>query len=607
VKATISNLLRQTREGRDTTVRREAILALGYEKGPAVLPALAGLLDDPSPEIQHAAVIALGKRGDPAAVRHLAKPKILRSPSTDVRWAAVTAIGQLGDASAVDLLVSAAGDDEWVVRDQAVSELKRILGGLASRHERRAVRIFMKLLDLENREIADTAVDGLVSMGRRSVNPLLRALWTSSPGWRASAAKALGRIGEPGAVPHLVRLLSDPDARVRRAAVEALSRADGAGALEAVLSALEDNVPSVQGQAQKALVDFGPAAVEPILHSLRHVRSKSVSRAMLLVLGDIGDPRSLPELVRPLRSTYFLVRAAAIHAVVRFGADAVPALAQLLPFNRSDIGSFLAEARRSKDALSRIRAIRVLAALEDHRAVATLKTVAENGDPETAAEAEAALFRIGTAAWGRCAALVCIREIGHGSSLPLAFRSLEDPSANVRLEAIRALGRIPGPGRAERLVRIARTEADPYLRAEALAVLRQAGLQKGLSTAALACLADADWNVRAQAAGLLGNLRDRRTVALLVRSLGDDHWSVQEGAENALQNFGSEIVPALLRALRDRSAAIRFRAARLAGELAGRNALPALRKAAQRKGEKSDVARTVREAIDKIEEKHSNP
>jgi HEAT repeat protein len=601
MKTNIKTMLREAREGKDTTTRREAILALGYEKDPSVFAVLQEALDDPSTEIQHAAVIAFSRYGNAAAMRLLAKPKIFRSPSSDVRWAAVSAIGRLGSLGGVDLLVRAVSDEEWVVRDQAVSELKRVFAEVPREQVGRVIRIFMGLLELDNPDIGNITVDGLVAIGERSLDPLLHALKASSPVGRANAARALGRIGSPRAVPSLIQLLSDPDGRVRLAAVESLGRTDDGKSVEAVLAALQDIVSAVQLQAVRTLVGYGSLVVEPIHDVLRHVQNKSVFRAMLTILGEIGDPRSIPEIARYLSSTYFVVRIAAIKALVRFGERAIPELTLLLSINRSDVRGFLAEASGPGDSLSRIRAIRALAALEEHRAVETLKAVVEGSDSKTASEAEHALFRIGTAAWMRCSALTCLREIGHPSALPHVLRSLDDPSANVRLEAIRALGRVWGPGRVARLTAITQADPDPYLRAKAIAVLRQtAETGPGIVKAALRSLADKDANVRAQAAGLLGDLQNRRSIPLLVRALGDARWNVQESAENALQNYGADAMPALLRALRDKKASVRFRAARLCGELGGRSVLPVLGRIGHRKGEKGDVVRAVQEAMQKI-------
>ena len=60
----------------------------------------------------------------PQAIDELTKPKILQSPVTNIRWAAVIAVGTLGDYRVIDHLLEVLDDREWIVRNQAVTELK---------------------------------------------------------------------------------------------------------------------------------------------------------------------------------------------------------------------------------------------------------------------------------------------------------------------------------------------------------------------------------------------------------------------------------------------------------------------------------------------------
>lgn len=605
MKENIKSLIQQARTDKDNKARREAIIALGYEPDPEIYTVLLELLEDPANPIRHAAVISLGRYGNPSAVSELAKPKIFRSPISDIRWAAVSAIGQLGDFHSIEILAKAVEDSEWVVRDQAVNGLKRIIAEIIRKKESRAAQMLVYMLDLDNAEIVDMVVEGLAAMSKKNTELLLHAVRASSPKMRASAAKALGVVGNSSAVPHVIPLLSDPDWRVRKNAVQALARLGDEKVLEAVVPMIEDNATKVQLQASQALADFKALAVEPILNALQHVPNKYVQRALILTLGEIGDPRAVSTLVRHLRSTYFVVRTAAVKSIVRFGSQAIPPLVSSLSFNRSDIRPLLKDASRFSDQPSQLRAIRALGALEDHRAVDILKRVAEKGESEPSGSAEKALFRIGTAAWGRCTALICLREIGHDSALPHILNSFKDPSTNVRLEAVRALAKFRGPKTFPPLMKLIRDEKDPYLRAEAIGVIRQTGeAHPRFVDLALACLKDADWTVRSQAAGLLGNLRKPKAVPALMSMLDDPHWSVQESAENALHNFGAKALPYLVKALKDRSASVRYRAARLIGEVARPDALMALEATAEKKGETQEVIRAAREAAEKIRERN---
>ena len=99
---TILELVNLVKNSDDISTRREAIIALSYEKDPSLYPLLMEQLEDKSSSIRHAAVIALGRYGNPAAIDELIKPKILNAMEVNTRWAAVAALGQLGNYQIID-------------------------------------------------------------------------------------------------------------------------------------------------------------------------------------------------------------------------------------------------------------------------------------------------------------------------------------------------------------------------------------------------------------------------------------------------------------------------------------------------------------------------
>lgn len=604
MKTELKDLIEQAQKGKENDTRRQAIIALGYEKSPEVFSILIEQLNDPSPSIQQAAIISLGRFGNPLALAELTKPKILRSSHVDVRWAAVSAIGQLGDYRAIQWLLQAVNDEEWVVREQAISELRKKIVEIYQHRERRAVPLLIHLLDLENPDIVAWVIEGLSAMPEESTELLISTLTASSPRMRANAIKAIGQMGIHKAVPKLKQCLFDPDARVRKEAISALGKLKNTESIEWIVNAMEDNVAMVQQQAMKTLVEFGPLATEPILNNLRHIQNKYVIRAMLLTLGEIGDSKAIPVIQQYLRNTYFVVRMAAVKALVPFGSKAVPSLMEALEFPKYNLLFLFKETLKGRNRYAQIRAIRSLGTLEDPRAVPLLKKVIQKGDPELAKYAEEALFSIGTAAWGRCMALICLREIGDPACLPAIIQSLEDPSENVRLEAIRALEKFSHESVVPALLKTFHREKSAYLKAEVLAVLRRSHVtDPSLSQLGLNALKDKDCTIRAQAAGLLGNLLEKKAIGPLIQCLGDPHWSVQESAENALHNFGSLAIPQLVRALRHSSRTVRFRAVRLLGEIGDKSVLSVLKKYIQNSSEKKLIYDTINDAIKKIEQR----
>lgn len=115
---------------------------------------------------------------------------------------------------------------------------------------------------------------------------------------RATAARALGKLGDARAVEPLAMLLDDPDAGSRMAAAIALGRVGGRNTIPALLRTLGDPSRPVRIHALASLVRVGaPDAVPPLI---AHLESRSVTmrRWAARRLGRVGDERA----VAPLRA-----------------------------------------------------------------------------------------------------------------------------------------------------------------------------------------------------------------------------------------------------------------------------------------------------------------
>ena len=596
IQSVIDGLRAQT----DMSRKREGAIELGYRKEPEIYPYLVELLDDPSSSLRHAAVISLGRYGNPAAVELLAKPKILQSSQENIRWAAVSAIGQLGDHLAIPHLVKAVDDPEWVVRNQAVTEIKAQIKALTGRKEDRTARVLVRMLALKEQEIIQLVIDAFCAMGDGSSRLLIEALSSPSSYVREHAADALGELRTAEAVRPLIELLNDPNWWVRRSAARALGEIGDPEAIEPLVLSLSDNLDAVQKQASASLVRFGTASTEALLAALAHERNKFILRAILLTLGDVRDPKSIPALAEFLRSGYSVLRSAAIRALSGFGNGAMDTLKAAAMQPRVHLRPILTDAARGERPM-RIRAIRALGDLEDGRAKSVLRTVAGGDDAGLASEAEKALGRIESAAWGRSGALVALRETGDGSGLSIFIQALTDDAPHVRIEAARGLGRLGGPEAVASLVRLAETDKDSELRFEAVRLLRQCGAgNPAVFRLAERAVRDPHRDVRGQAAGLLGSFLDDKSIPLLVGLLADRHFSVRQAAEAALHGFADRALPKLVEVLDSKSWTVRFRSARLLGEQADSSVIPELEKRLNNPKERRDVRGIIQTSIEKI-------
>ena len=597
----IETLLRTARESEDASAVRAAIMQLGYENRPEVYPLLVEKLDDPNPSIQHAAVISLGRYGRVEAIRELVKPKIFRSAQSQIRWAAVTAVGRLGDYRVIDHLLKAVEDPEWIVRTEAVTELMGKVQEIISRKNVRLARILIHMFSLANEEIVNLAMNGFLEIGPESLRWLHEALGNSSATIRSNAARTLGKMRSRGSTPYLMDLLEDEDGTVRASAAEALGLIGDKVCIQALVEKIQDNVEKVQEQAAGAIVLFGRQATVPLLFVLARERDKFTQRALLRCLGRIGDPKSVPALISYLRSSYFIVRQAAVSALIRFGPRVTELLLPALSYNTSDIGPLLRDARDKEHPELQMRALKALAGLEDHRAVSGLKEIVEEGLPDVQEAASLALYLTGCAAWGRCCALKVLAEVADASAVPGILPSLEDDSDNVRFEAVRALGKLGGAEAVKYLIRTMRKDRAEFIRSEAIRVLRTAGLgEPQVLEAALGGLKDASREVRCQSARILGSFLDSKSILPLLKAMADRHWSVRESAENALLNFGRDAVRPLMEAVTSPSWTTRFRAARLLGEIGDPAALAPLKKALARRGETKKVRDVIEASLRKL-------
>jgi HEAT repeat protein len=598
VNRRLQQLLNGLAQSDAVEAKKDILTALGDEKDESVYPVLLRHLDDPDQEIQYVTVVALGRHGNPSAVAELVKAKVFRSASAKVRRAAVNAVGSLGDFRVIEHLVRATEDEEWLVRDQAVGELKKKVQRMIEGGDSRSDKILLHMLSLKDPELVQMAVEGLVIQGEKGIDFLVRSLKSTLPVIRENTAKALGLSKNSDAVPALMDLLQDHMSSVRKSAVEALGSLRDKRAIDSLVTTLKDNVPEVQKQASAALVDFGLLSTEPLLQALTHERNKFVIRSVILTLGEIRDPRSIPALMNQIRNPYFLLRSATVEALIRFGPRIIPDLLPHLVPNQTPVDGLLKDAVDFNQPPVQLRAIRALGALEEHRATKVLKKVIQEGKPEVIQAAREAMVQIGTGAWGRCCALLVLKEVGDGSIVSRFIRTLKDDSLNVRLEAVRALGKIGGKKAIGPLSTIVRKSRFECLRAEAMHELRNAGVgfPRALDAAVYA-LKDGDWNVRLHAAGFLGNYLDDKSIRPLIPLLADAHWCVQQVAETAIHNFGKRAFDQLVEALEHRSADVRMFAASLLAEAGGAEAIPHIENALKRKGEKKFVLEAFQAAL----------
>lgn len=110
---------------------------------------------------------------------------------------------------------------------------------------------------------------------------------------RSTAAIALGRIGDPRAIPALRRLMDDSHAPTRMWAMKGLGELRDRGSVEALTAALADGDYGVRQYAARALGEIGDQAASPALIEALGDRKQSVRELAAISLAQLGDSRAL--------------------------------------------------------------------------------------------------------------------------------------------------------------------------------------------------------------------------------------------------------------------------------------------------------------------------
>lgn len=453
--------------------------------------------------VRAAAAAALGKTGDPLAVEPLIVA--LKDKRIEVAKSALASLGEIGDPRAVAPVVEGVMEWRW---GQCPDTTLAALGSPA-------VGPVMQCLREGRAYALECCKNSLKTMSGPALEPLLAALKDPAQAIRTRVVEVLGGIKDPRAVDALIAAIGDESIKVRLTAVAALGGSGDPRAVSALAAILGDGKdPGVvlnfdeQGQvidtvspeqhaaglegplkvaAARALGQIGGAAVEPLLKALES-GSGLVRATVAETLGGSGDPRVVAPLVALLGDDDQRLRSAAANALGRTG-------------DRRAVEPLIAGLRDS-DREVRSTAAHSLGLLKDGRA-ATPLVAWFRGEPHLGGQGEDVLD-----------GLDCTQAVG-----PL-IAALRDETAEVRLFAARALGRIRDP-RAAKALLDARLDSDPPVRAKVLEALAAAGDPRAFS-ALLDALSDPETTVVAAAASALGESHDPRALEPLLKLLKDE-------------------------------------------------------------------------------------
>ena len=266
-------------EDADRQVRVEAIRALGSH--PRATPALLRLVADPAEDVRNAAIDALAALRAETAVPALVALARKR-PADDAARRAQVALGKVASPAAIATLIAltrtppVSAETKGALRAAgaaAVPPLARELAGGSPGSAAIAAAILGEIGD------------------RRATAPLCEALERRAE-LAPVALDALARIGDPTAIPTLVRAAESSDLEIRRRGFAALLALRDARATVTLARGLVDGDASVRQSAARLAAAIGAQGAAPALAALLADGDADVRRAAAAALAVVATPSS---------------------------------------------------------------------------------------------------------------------------------------------------------------------------------------------------------------------------------------------------------------------------------------------------------------------------
>lgn len=263
-------------------VRMSALAGVAQMGSPPDIKPVVKLLRDPDLNVQHRAIDALVQWKHPDTLTELLP--LLQDDSEYIRRGAVEVLNAIADTQSIKQLLSAIKDSDWWVRERASDALIKIGGprvveamlGLIKDDDEYIRRTAIEVINASGDESAfdqvlealedsdwwvrERAIDALATMGSDKSLPLLYKALAKDEYTRRAAVRALGQIGNRGAIKELLPLLQDPDETVRKETLQALAALASEAhahpirkAIEAAMPAYGEELRELAGEALRAI------------------------------------------------------------------------------------------------------------------------------------------------------------------------------------------------------------------------------------------------------------------------------------------------------------------------------------------------------------------
>jgi eukaryotic-like serine/threonine-protein kinase len=271
----------------------------------------------------------------------------LKDSNKMVRQAALAAVTRLGSKVDTELVCSLLVDPDIDVMNKAVDVIVHI-------NDPETVKYLVPALKAENEFSRRAAVEVLNEIGTTdSVKHLLEAVADEDWWVRARASDALARIGGQRVVDAVLELIKDQDENIRRAAIEILNTCKDKRAVDQLIVATQDQDWWVSERAADALAEIGNPKALPALLKMLARNDRSVPVA-LRAIGKLADHQALPKILPFLQRPEKDIKIAAIEAVTALAAEQHNELAQA-HIQQSAVGAEDTVARAAAKAIQQLQ------------------------------------------------------------------------------------------------------------------------------------------------------------------------------------------------------------------------------------------------------------
>ncbi|MEL6342669.1 MAG: HEAT repeat domain-containing protein [Myxococcota bacterium] len=430
--------------------------------------ALLRLLNDDDPSVRTQAARSLGRLGEPRTRDRLFQS--LLDEDETVRFAVGTALGMLGDARTVPFLLRAIREGDIIVQREAEAamtkldksaltalvqllrngkppyraEAARRLGAL---QDARAIRYLIPSLLMEDcqKEVAEA----LHLLGEPTVAPLIKYLKDDddldgvTPPLQEQVARVLGKLNDRRAVPPLITILEDKEQppRLREEAARVLGKLGDRSAIDALIAGLNESgsaLLNVRAESARSLGMLKASKARKALEEAMEELDDKLRNYAIDAVGELGDPQSVDPLIKQLNGFRSSGRSGIIQALGKIGdARAIPHLTEV--------------AEERPITYLNGMAIQSLASLGEASVVKMILT-----NRRFHPEMDRALAKLGAAAIGplvsmlrkddnaevRALSAAALGEMNEARTMGSLIQALQDPNADVKKAAARALARL---------------------------------------------------------------------------------------------------------------------------------------------------------------------